>query len=201
MLAALPQMFIDKLDLEDREGRAAAWKRGDVVEASWAIYANHGGGYSYRLCKKDGNKPVTEIDCQKIPLDFVGNRTEVRFEDQRKIPIMIDAVSTNVGTFPQGSMWRKNPMPMCNCDVGGHCSYNSTKDMFLAYKKTHFRPGQTNKLCPTGLHFESQCDECVANGGNDKGYTMVDKVQIPHDIEAGDYVVSWRWDCEETAQG
>ena len=28
------------------------WKMGSVVDAEWSIYANHGGGYSYRLCKK-----------------------------------------------------------------------------------------------------------------------------------------------------
>ena len=27
-----------------------------------------------------------------------------------------------------------------------------------------------------------------------------DKVKIPEDIAPGKYVVSWRWDCEETAQ-
>ena len=26
------------------------WQRGSVVEAAWGIWANHGGGYSYRLC-------------------------------------------------------------------------------------------------------------------------------------------------------
>ena len=26
------------------------------------------------------------------------------------------------------------------------------------------------------------------------------KVVIPEDIKPGSYVVSWRWDCEETAQ-
>ena len=27
-----------------------------------------------------------------------------------------------------------------------------------------------------------------------------DKVRIPADIKPGRYVLSWRWDCEETAQ-
>merc|ERR550514_2296291 len=27
-----------------------------------------------------------------------------------------------------------------------------------------------------------------------------DEVQIPKDIQPGRYVISWRWDCEETAQ-
>jgi hypothetical protein len=28
---------------------------------------------------------------------------------------------------------------------------------------------------------------------------IVDKVKVP-DVPAGDYVVGWRWDCEESAQ-
>ena len=259
-------------------GNAATWKAGDVVEASWAIYANHGGGYSYRLCKKDGDKPVTEVDCQKIPLDFVGNTTEIRFTEEGKAPITIDAVQTNVGTFPKGSMWRKNPIPMCNCDIGigcgkreveevkttggktctpdvkcdgtggfnckqcgdastpswscksGTCCPGTTEasfaggvfckggkpgpspspspskgSMYTTYPKTHFHPGQTSKLCPTGVQFETKFDEGVGAMGSGGrfgtfDFQMVDKLQIPKDLEAGGYVLSWRWDCEETPQ-
>ena len=30
--------------------------------------------------------------------------------------------------------------------------------------------------------------------------TILDKVRVPADIEPGEYVLSWRWDCELTAQ-
>ena len=36
----------------------ATWKAGDVVEVAWTLQANHGGGYSYRLCPAD--EPLTE---------------------------------------------------------------------------------------------------------------------------------------------
>eukprot|EP01052_Picozoa_sp_SAG31_P037509 SAG31_NODE_4854_length_2904_cov_1.684492_3_plen_249_part_00 len=52
-------------------GSPARWKRGSAVEVAWANNANHGGGYSYRLCKADGN--VTEACFQAGHLDFVGN--------------------------------------------------------------------------------------------------------------------------------
>ena len=29
---------------------------------------------------------------------------------------------------------------------------------------------------------------------------IVDKVQIPKDTTPGEYVLSWRWDCEQTKQ-
>lgn len=31
-------------------------------------------------------------------------------------------------------------------------------------------------------------------------YNIVDHVQVPEDIEPGDYTLSWRWDCEESKQ-
>lgn len=30
--------------------------------------------------------------------------------------------------------------------------------------------------------------------------TIQDKVVIPKNLSPGDYVLGWRWDCEETAQ-
>ena len=34
---------------------------------------------------------------------------------------MINATTTDKGTWPAGSQWRKNPIPMCNCDIGTGC--------------------------------------------------------------------------------
>lgn len=261
-------------------GPTATWKRGGTAEASWAIYANHGGGYSYRICKKaspgsDGSE-VTEDCFQRTPLDFVGNTTRIHFMDGSRDDFEIDAVQTSVGTFPAGSMWRKNPVPMCNCDVGIGCGrkdvteqaeqaqgktceadpqckgndYNCKQcdsgadvpawscktgtccpgftektfaggvvcvggkppspgpspsgSMFSPYAHTHFRKGQTSALCPSGLQYESKFDEGVGAGSNNGFgsfmFTMVDTLKVPADIDAGEYVLSWRWDCEETPQ-
>ena len=35
-------------------GQPAVWRRGSKATVGWAISANHGGGYSYRLCPADG---------------------------------------------------------------------------------------------------------------------------------------------------
>merc|ERR1712054_72189 len=94
------------------------WKAGSIVEVEWAIYANHGGGYSYRLCKKEEGKEATEECYQQTPLDFATETTEIRYKDGSKQPFLINATTTSVGTWPEGSQWRKNPIPMCNCDLG-----------------------------------------------------------------------------------
>ena len=53
------------------KGLHRTWKIGDVVDASWAVVANHGGGYQYRLCPK--GEEQTEECFQKTPLEFVGD--------------------------------------------------------------------------------------------------------------------------------
>lgn len=31
-------------------------------------------------------------------------------------------------------------------------------------------------------------------------YSVVDEVEVPADLEAGDYLLSWRWDAEQSPQ-
>jgi hypothetical protein len=194
-------------------GAGPTWKRGTVVDVSWALYANHGGGYSYRLCKKSADgSPVTEACFQQNPLKFVGNTTTIRYGDNSRPAFQIPAVTTSVGTFPAGSTWRKNPVPMCNCDVGYNCydkdAAGAGPNMLLAYNKTNFHPGQKSTFCPTGVQYPTMWDggegapPYMAGTGMTAGFNFVmeDQVQVPAAISAGDYQISWRWDCEETPQ-
>ena len=56
--------------------------------------------------------------------------------------------------------------------------------------------------------FPSSWDDGYGNGygeNNYEGYgsfmfSMTDKLQVPKDIESGEYSLSWRWDCEQTPQ-
>ena len=43
-----PQGF-DGINLP--KSKKVIWTRGSKVEVAWGIHANHGGGYTYRLCK------------------------------------------------------------------------------------------------------------------------------------------------------
>jgi hypothetical protein len=182
------------------------WKRGEEKEVEWGIYANHAGGYAYRLCKKGPNGEITESACQDGHLDFAEETTTVKYYDGSREPFQINATTVSKGTFPAGSQWRKNPVPMCNCDIGQGCG-KSSSDMYAPYSATHLRPGQTAERCPTGLQFPTKWDDGHGNGGyGTKGalgsfpFTMVDKVKVPADMAAGEYVLSWRWDCEQTPQ-
>ena len=151
---------------------------------------------------------MTEACFQQTPLDFVGNTTVIRYADNSRAPFAISAVTTSVGTYPAGSMWRKNPIPMCNCDLGYMCEAGEAgeaqqraragrlhgpidaKTMFIPYNKTNFRPGQTSKACPTGLQYPSQWDggeggppympgqDPATMDGLWNNYEMVDTVRV-----------------------
>merc|ERR1712029_1159389 len=57
------------------------WQRGGVAEVGWEIIANHGGGYSYRLCPapQNGEEVVTEECFQQMPLKFHGDEQWVQY--------------------------------------------------------------------------------------------------------------------------
>merc|ERR1712190_674111 len=85
------------------------WQKGDAVEVAWAIMANHGGGYSWRLCKKTEN--VSEACFQQQVLRFVGNTSWLQYTDRLpnregyiKLPrFELPRVTVMEGTFPDGS--------------------------------------------------------------------------------------------------
>ena len=38
------------------------------------------------------------------------------------------------------------------------------------------------------------------SGDQYHAYTVEDELIVPNDIPAGEYVLGWRWDCEQTTQ-
>lgn len=212
-------------DLKPLEGVVTKWEAGSVQEVAWAILANHGGGYQYRLCPKSAEP--TEACFQSHPLPFVGNTTTIRMNsetDRVKVPdFEIPAMDVNVGTSPKGSFWRRDPVPACNCDLGFLCGRFSTPYWVDPEAKTK------TPACSTGTQFvpphpaiygygtkynmptadaEDELVQEVVDGTPDhvhelqgKGgmtYSLVDKVRVPE--QTGEYILSWRWDCEQTAQ-
>ena len=49
--------------------------------------------------------------------------------------------------------------------------------------------------------FETSWDDGAGAGiGGNFMFEMVDKIKIPDGLAAGEYSISWRWDCEQTPQ-
>jgi len=285
--AGQPQ-FANGTDLPPLDPSAqSTWKAGGLANVSWSIYANHGGGYSYRLCKRDGTAAATEECYQRTPLEFATDTTTIVYVDGSRAPFTINATTTSAGTWPAGSQWRKNPIPMCNCDIGTYCggkaedkvaafevveeeetleefrrqlqiktckevvreqcgtktgvntcmkcgdkydydcevccdgltrvdkgtaayciddkpqgcSDDNPRACFgVPYPESYLAPGQVVAECPTGLMFPSGWNEGAGAGiGGTFNFAMVDVVKVP-DLPAGEYSLSWRWDCEQTPQ-
>ena len=164
------------------------FKLGSDIEVAFGITANHGGGYSYRLCKipEEGVAGLTEKCFQSNHLEFVGDKQWIQYGEDKSTRIEIPAVRTSNGTFPEGSQWTKNPIPACIGGLGGFY-YDSAE-------------------CPAGTQFKPPKPDLYGFGVNSKHtfppfqFNIVDLVKIPVDLEAGHYVLSFRWDVEQTPQ-
>ena len=98
------------------------WKTGSVQDVAWWTNNQHGGGYSYRLCKTpaDGISGLNEECFQNGHLSFHGDKQwvyygEEYFESVEKREI--NATRINEGTFPVGSTWTALPWVYENFDV------------------------------------------------------------------------------------
>lgn len=156
---------------------------------AWTLQANHGGGYSYRLCPLGEN--LTEACFQQRPLDFVG-QSKFRWGGAEGRTLSFDAVTVGGDqTTPKGSMWRKNPIPRTWRDAEGNW-------------------GKGSNQFQTGEGFQPYCnDEGIDKAGNQHSCTsewgpynmeIVDVVTMPADLVPGPYVLGFRWDCEESNQ-
>ena len=135
------------------------WAAGSFQEVAWFVHANHAGGYSYRLCKmpKGGISEVTEECFQQIPMEFVGKEqwVEYRIDANTGKRTKLQAKQTHAGTYPEGSMWRANPL-LPDREEGGSQDYGM-------------------------------------------GH-VIDYVEVPADLEPGEYILSHRRDTSEIHQ-
>jgi len=226
------------------ETKPTVWERGAAVEVAWSTTANHGGGYSWRLCKKGGN--VSEACFQQNVLRFAGNTSWLQYSDRipnregyLKLPrFELPLVKVSDGTFPAGSEWARNPIPSCAyCDqtkcghqmpnmtdwfepdqsggmkfVGGEawwkqekCAQDCSGFSMMACPPgmTQFEealPGISSYLGSFMIDAQSKPSTLTTFGIEGVPYSVVDKVVVPEDLEAGDYLLSWRWDCEQSPQ-
>jgi hypothetical protein len=156
------------------------WTAGSVVEVSWTIAANHGGGYQYRLCPKSSS--LTEECFQEMPLPFANSNHKLRWDNGTEIEIAASLVS--VGTTPTGSTWARNPIPACKSFSGGFQEDGCNEPQFPP-------PPGCNELC-WGYQPSAQVPRKIP--------AVVDTLKLPQHVVPGEYVLGFRWDCEQTPQ-
>lgn len=188
------------------------WIAGSSQEVSFSIYANHGGGYSYRLCPKSSN--LKEECFQRHHLQFVGDQSWIQYGDDVANRTAIPAVRVAQGTNPAGSQWTKNPIPACGGLAGGAAGGAKHIPLWNDCRRAQFEPPLKGVVTPNskwapldGLYgigagaWTSQTHheefEFWAARFN---LNIIDKVAVPSDLSPGEYVLSFRYDCEQTAQ-
>ncbi|CAJ1443282.1 unnamed protein product [Effrenium voratum] len=221
----------DGVDLPANE--PTQWPKGSVQEVAWAIAANHGGGYSYRLCPKSGD--VSEECFQRHVLKFVGdtqwliygNVTQMGESIASEMPrLALPLKRVTEGTFPKGSEWARNPVPSCDmfsqkmCEGLPQKKFINCAQAASGYDVVTCPPGRVQFPEPypgisghvpwwrSGLNATTPQWSTHLMGGSagnppvSRGFpfSVADLVQVPEDLPAGDYLLSWRWDCEQSTQ-
>jgi len=164
------------------------WQRGTDVQVGWSIAANHGGGYQYRICPKESD--LTEECFQKNPLSFPQKTQVLQWTNGNQIQI-------NATLVPVGdSTWMKNPIPACDDVSGGFHGVNCDNN------PTFPPPPGCNETCwgYQPCYYGEFPDGCPGPIKTVEIPAIYDKVHIPIDLTPGDYVVGFRWDCEQTPQ-
>jgi len=153
------------------------WYAGGEAEVVWGVTANHGGGYQYRLCPKPDDKmDLTEACFQNMPLRYVNDTQWLQKGPFTHTRVAIQAVRTDQDVIPSGSQWTRNPIPAC---LGGHGGSNN----YSKCEGTQFPPPDE---APDSPVFSKS------------PYSIIDRVQVP--VAPGDYVIQFRYDCEQTPQ-
>ena len=178
-------------------GPRTVWKAGGTAEVSWSIHSNHGGGYLFRLCP--ASEALTEECFQRLPLAPAGDVQWLQWGSDKANRTAIRALRTSSGTTPTNSTWTRTPVPACSGVFGG--SQHHLEDCAAGPQFPPPVPG----LFGFGL---GTCEsllpgaECTASEyaywAGAFNFNVVDKLEVP-DVK-GDYVLSWRWDSEQTPQ-
>jgi hypothetical protein len=198
------------------------WKRGSAVEVAAAIVILHSGGWSYRLCAADAE--LTEECFQRGTLLFSTDSATVRPMDSSEAPFTIPVRHTS------DRKWTRIPVPATNTEMPapwckspfielqkehGANWTGGDVDRYMCDKQGSCAAGDEWcwKYGGTGGAHCCDCNgTCVVAQEKPAfappfkktdglwNYSIVETVDVPADLPAGDYVLSWRWDAEATPQ-
>lgn len=173
------------------------WTAGEVVEVAWTHKAWHGGGYQYRLCPAD--KPLNEDCFQATPVPFADGTSSLRWGGVGAEQIWFNATDVSTGVIPEGATWRRGPIPRAPWGwQSSGATFEAVCDEPEICLNAHERPPT-----PEGHSSQEGAYPCKCSGwGIGDLYTLeiVDKIRLPSDLAAGEWVLGWRWDCEESTQ-
>merc|ERR1712224_432860 len=166
------------------------WVIGQTAPVAFGLIANHGGGYQYRLCP--AGSTLDEECFHKTRLEFAGPKSTFYWTEgpnaKYHTEFEVDAVNVKAR---DGSVWRKNPIPAAACSAGG-------------IEDDCKGAGPQFKPLINGDQWWGFSDYDISGTMKDPKHLKYlpyvrDHVKVPK-IALGHYVLSWRWDCEQTVQ-
>ena len=184
------------------------WAAGSVQEVGWNAYANHAGGYLYTLCRKEaydacrdehmpqGGSAASDIQTsaylacvwgcfEATTLEWVPDSQKVQFRDDICTYARTDPL-TKVGK--DDHVWRSTPIPdkgQVSSGNEGRCTWDSVVGFSSVVAKERFTASfGASDVCDYGPHQRST-----------KNWHVMDQVQIPGSLPAGEYLLGWRWDA------
>lgn len=152
------------------------------------------------MCPK--NEELTEECFQKFPLEFNTNKQMLQWNDGSIQHIKGTFITE--GTYPPNSMWAMNPIPRINFDShssGQPNNNNNCRHPAVGSDCIEFDPpclGDDGWYPVSSL--SNPIDVMGKCSGDTINLSIVDYVKIPNDINEGDYILGWRWDCEQSPQ-
>jgi len=208
------------------QNKQVFWAAGSKQEVAVSMNANHGGGYSYRLCPKPGTfEELTEECFQKHHLSFAGDVQWVQWGDNKQSRKEVQAVRVSEGTYPHGSQWTRFPIPACGGNLGGDGAGGSMVPGRIQAgaecNTSQFEPpvpglygfGLTQCFYPntdisvaavahahSHLPYRNCTDKDIKDVKKLFNVNIVDLVEVPSNLTPGEYVLSWRHDSEQTPQ-
>lgn len=149
--------------------------------------SHHVHRYSYRIAPADG--PLNEATFNRMPLDFVGKQMLRWGGGTAKGGKQLSfngTYATGDQVVPAGSMWAKIPIPLIQIGDGplGYIGYP------IAPGCAELWGNQSAAMCSGMGDGDSSVDDLE----------IVDRVLIPKGTPPGEYVLNWRYDCEESNQ-
>ena len=153
--------------------RTTTWRRGQPAEVYWSSGSKHRGGYAYRLCRVNNGEvwKVTEECFQQGHLNFHG-----------KYDVLI-YISFHLMIIGKTSWIYYKPL-------AGHY----TEDGWQAIDLVSTTEGTT----PEGSQWAKM--DLPRKPQNGDYWAWRDLVEVPESLVPGDYVLSFRWDCQRTPQ-
>ena len=183
------------------------WKAGSVQNVSYSLSANHGGGFQWRVCPIEFLLNDTLDEGCFTALDFVGDESWFVYKNDSDnetqtipfTPVRVSDANTN-GVLPKGSTWTQIGLPACgdfatpdwNCD-GPMFENEISKAGFWG------GPEITSNISTSPALFDIMEPLSARTDVHPIPFEIVDTIQVPKGME-GDYVLSWRWDSEQSSQ-